>query len=1145
MKRILSMLLAVAMVISMFPVVASAAGLDEFAGWDVQNQIYGGIETTYVAEEDGTVTIKTNTSLVLVEVGDQFAQEVFVSVEAGEELLITFVTVDGIEDPLAFIPSIAFEKAAVPGDSAENPLDLTSDLLYENDFTATVTVPAGKTYHFVAYRVGGMLMTINGGEAVECTTMGMMMPYSWTITNDGEAAAQYVIKVGYPAGSMNNPAVLSTEEVNAATIEAGSQGYFFNWTAPATGTLTIEMPKYQAWTYTLNNLTSYVYGDAVTTSDEYVENPIYVDVTAGDVIEFIVCTFDAENPYSAPAGTLKITASFEAAPGTQANPYVLAEVLEWNEDYTEATAELWLWEGETAYYALTQRGMELYINDEYQGVVTGHMAFGPQIIGITGTSDEEPVHVKLITPVGTDMNPVIIEDMSWYMDTVTQREGDYDGCFYKYTATADGIVALYFMAVYDDNGDLVENVGVRDIMVTNMNTYAQYSLLQDGVDNFGLELQVPVKAGQELMINTSVVKDAEGNYYPAAEYTWAGYFTYPTGSENNPVYPEWEWDETYANATAEITVGAGETVYVSGNAGMILTVNGVETEQVAGVFSITNDGAEDAVYALALATPVGRVNNPEVIENIPYEHEMSLEEDGAYCYIWTATADGTIVLNVSEGANITADVVVEISEDGWPVTEQYVLAEPDINENWNYVGWIVKENLTLDVKAGQQVKIQVNALTDWATWTAPAMDYILTISSPAGTEQNPVMLYDQWNFVANEGTMWYAGYFNGMIMTVLGEGEFSVIYNGETVASEDGMIEMAVASANPRMPVSFAIVGDGFFDVSFDYPLGSMENPEWIGLGTYTAAIEAGSQGYFFTYIAEFTGELKVSVATEGTGWMYAVNNMTSYCYGDIHWSDEETPVNPEVVYVNEGDEIMITVNTYDPANMWSSPAGSVDVKLEGPSVAKIGEEGYLTLDAALAAAEEMGEVTVTLVDEIDAWNIMVAPGITLDLNGYELRANYVVVFNGANIIDSSEANTGKLAAGADSVSIGKNNEQLPVWTGDGYIFVTVSDFVEMTDADGVYWFLPTFETITHQYLAQGAESSRVKLAIRMNWTISTGTAFQNFVYNDSTVAAVVNSFDGGYYGMAFNAVVTDSKYEGFAMQVILISDTGVELALN
>ena len=1150
MKRILSMLLAVVMVISMFPVVAFATvgfKIDEFAGWDVPNAVSSGIYTTYDAPGAGTVTINSNYDGVCVEVGDQYAQEVSVTVEEACTLEVVFLCDDEIAvgDWIKFTPTVTFEAAAVPGDSAENPLDLTSDLLYEGDFTATVTVPADKTYHYIAYRVGGMVMTINDGEGVACTTQGMMMPYSWTITNDGDAPAQYVIKIGFPVGSMENPAVLSTEDTNVATIAAGGQPYYFTWTAPAEGTLVIDMPQYIGWSYTIDNLTSYTYGDRVTTSDDYVEDPAYVSVAAGDELMITVTTYDANNPYSAPAGTLKIEASFEATPGTQANPYALADELVWNDAQTEATAELWLWEGETAYYSVPYSGMELYINDEFQGVVAGSR-WMPQVIGITGVSDMDPVVVKLVAPSGTMDNPEVIEDMSWFNGQISQAEGDSDGYFYSYTAPADGVVTLYFNANYSDEGDLVEFTGIRDIAVTNMFTYRQLTLMADGVDNYGLELQVPVAEGDELLINVIVVEDANGAWYPAAEISWTGNFAYPAGSSENPISIEWAWDEAYTTASAEVTVAAGETVYYSGFGDMILFVDDevVEMDEM-GVFSITNSGDADKEYVLSLETPVGQMGNPEVIEEIPYEHEMSLEEDGAYCYIWTATADTKLVLNVTEGANITADVLTYVEDSEWPISEQYELAEPEIDENWNYTGWIVKENLTLDVKAGQQVKIQVNGLTDWENWTVPAIDYVLTVESPAGTEQNPVMLYDQWNFVANEGTMWYSGRFNGMVMSVSGEGEFSVIYNGQTYAAEDGLVEMTVSSGNPRMPVSFAIVGDGFFDVNFEYPMGSQDNPAPIALGNNAAEIEAGSQGYFFTYIAEFAGELKVTVSNDDGGWVYAVHNLTSYAYGDTQWSDSDPVVNPTVIDVTEGDEIMIMVNTYDPADPWSAPAGTVNVKLEGPSVAVVNGDGYLTLEAAMEAAESIGEATVTLVDEVDAWNIMVAPGITLDLNGYELRANYVVVFNGGNIIDSSEANTGKLAAGADSVSIGKGNAQLPVWTGDGYIFVTVPNFMEMTDDQGVYWFLPYFEAITHQYLAQGADSSRVKVAIRMNWTISTGTAFQNFVYNDSTVAEVVNSFANGNYGYAFNATVTDSKYEGFAMQVILISDTGVELALN
>ena len=414
---------------------------------------------------------------------------------------------------------VGFEQL-LEGYTAENPIDLTSDLLYEDDFTAVVTVPAGKTMYFIAYRVGGMEMTINDGDAVACTTESMMAPYAWTITNDGEADAEYTIKVGFPAGS--------------------------------------------------------------------------------------------------------------------------------------------------------------------------------------------------------DMNPVVIEDMNWYNGEVSQAAGDFDGYFYTYTATETGVVTLYFNAVYDDNDELVENVGVRDIMVTNMNTYAQYSLQQDGIDNYGLELQIPVEAGQQLMINTSWVEDAEGNYYPEATYSWTGNFAYPAGSEQNPITIEWNWDDEYANATASVEVTADGT-YFTGNAGMILTANGTEIAQENGVF-VLNAGT----YELALATPVGAYNNPEVIENIDgYTDTNSLAEGGSYSYIWTATEAGTVTLDVTAGANIVVDQITGISEDGWPISVQHELATVEYDESWN-ASWVVAENLTIEVEAGQQLKIQVQGLTDWSTWTTPAIDYTLT-----------------------------------------------------------------------------------------------------------------------------------------------------------------------------------------------------------------------------------------------------------------------------------------------------------------------------------------------------------------------------------------------------------------------------------
>ena len=408
-----------------------------------------------------------------------------------------------------------------PGGSLANPKDLTTDLLNQGDFTAVVTVPAGKTMYLIASRVAGMEMTINDGEAVICGG-NMMNPYAWTITNDGAEAAEYIIKVAFPAGS--------------------------------------------------------------------------------------------------------------------------------------------------------------------------------------------------------DMNPVVIEDMTWYNSEVSQAAGDFDGYFYTYTATETGTVTLYFDAVYDENGDLVENVGIRDIMVTNLNTYTQYSLLQDGVDNYGLELQIPVEAGQELIINTSWVEDAAGTMYPAATYSWSGNFTYPAGTEQNPIEIDWAWNDAGTEATATVTVPEGATQYFNGKPGMIMTIGGVETALAEnGTFTLSA-----GTYELALATPVGAYNNPEVIENIDgYTSTQSLDAEANYNYVWTATEDGTVTLDITDGANITVNKVIEISEDGWPVTEQFELATVEYDDNWN-ASWVVAENLVIEVVAGQQLNIQVNGLTDWSTWSVPAIDYTLT-----------------------------------------------------------------------------------------------------------------------------------------------------------------------------------------------------------------------------------------------------------------------------------------------------------------------------------------------------------------------------------------------------------------------------------
>lgn len=348
-----------------------------------------------------------------------------------------------------------------------------------------------------------------------------------------------------------------------------------------------------------------------------------------------------------------------------------------------------------------------------------------------GTDAEKTYALKIALPVGTYNNPEVIEELAYSYFTVEQAAGDNDGYCYIYTAPADGTVTLYFTEtpcdVYeapttDEEGNEVPAKWHADIVVVNNNTYENKSLQYDGVDNYGWELTVDVNAGDELSINTSYCADAEGNKYPAGTYTWCGNFTYPAGTEKNPIVLEWAWDDAYTTATASTTTEADGTYY-TGTAGMILTVDGEEVAMdEMGVFQL-NAGEHN----LVLSTPVGAQANPEVIEDMnDYSDSNSLAADGAYYYIWTATEDGTVTLDVTDGANITVDKLTYTEDSEWPISTQYALAEPVVDENYNYTGWTVAENLVIEVVAGEQLKIQVNALTDWSTWTTPAIDYTLT-----------------------------------------------------------------------------------------------------------------------------------------------------------------------------------------------------------------------------------------------------------------------------------------------------------------------------------------------------------------------------------------------------------------------------------
>lgn len=210
-----------------------------------------------------------------------------------------------------------------------------------------------------------------------------------------------------------------------------------------------------------------------------------------------------------------------------------------------------------------------------------------------------------------------------------------------------------------------------------------------------------------------------------------------------------------------------------------------------------------------------------------------------------------------------------------------------------------------------------------AKFATGVTEITLTLEFAQGTEHNPILLTETDNTVTNAATTWYASRMGGAIAKVTGTPGFTVQLGTETLTDTAGAVEFEIVTAGPFAPATFAITGDGDYRVTFTYPAGHQMNPAELLIGTNTAAREAGDTDYYYTWTA--IGDGKLTITMDDTAqWTYALSNQTAGIFGDTHWSDDEIPAVTQTLEVSAGDVIQLTVNTYDPADMFQTPAGEV-----------------------------------------------------------------------------------------------------------------------------------------------------------------------------------------------------------------------------
>ena len=198
---------------------------------------------------------------------------------------------------------------------------------------------------------------------------------------------------------------------------------------------------------------------------------------------------------------------------------------------------------------------------------------------------------------------------------------------------------------------------------------------------------------------------------------------------------------------------------------------------------------------------------------------------------------------------------------------------------------------------------------------------------------------DDWNSVGyqfnvtNSTTSWQSDfvargvdaddYYDTMMVAVNAGDE--IIINAATFDPSNVWVAPA---GNLNVRINFAKVG------SYEYPVVLEET------GSYTANIDADSQGYYYEWVATENGKVTITINDEA-GWQYTVSKVpvdeddySSYYNSDTYYFDDEVVVSTEIVSVKAGETIKVWINTYDPENPWSAPAGSIDWTISFAKVA-------------------------------------------------------------------------------------------------------------------------------------------------------------------------------------------------------------------
>ncbi len=211
--------------------------------------------------------------------------------------------------------------------------------------------------------------------------------------------------------------------------------------------------------------------------------------------------------------------------------------------------------------------------------------------------------------------------------------------------------------------------------------------------------------------------------------------------------------------------------------------------------------------------------------------------------------------------------------------------------------------------------------------------------------------------------------------------------------------------------------------------------------------------------------------------------------------------------------------------------------------MAQIGQNQYASVSEALENAKE-GDCVQMLADaEVD--NLILTKGVTLDLNGNTLTADYVVAFDGNAVIDSVNG-VGVLKS--ENVSLDADNGAMPVWdvAVGGYRLFTMKSqqkYREKTEDGFEFIAKPVLDSHANDIFMAQSETNGLTIKVRLNWTSNSGKAVEQFFILDPADTKVIYSEDDKV--IQLNVTGAGSYVDKLYTTCYIESETGVIWAPN